>query len=188
MQEVEVLKEGIALEQRVQRLEDIQEIANLKARYLNGADGGWSFNKKPSDPDVVVPFFAEDGVWHSESQGRAEGRAAIREAWSKFSSVMPFAIHCISNPLIDVDGDTGTGEWHVLMKGVAASGVEFWSAGIYQDTFVRTAEGWRIKETRPRLIFLGPYNEGFASLLEATKEFESGKIPDAWKRIHDKQG
>jgi ketosteroid isomerase-like protein len=79
MQEVEVLKEGIALEQRVQRLEDIQEIANLKARYLNGADGGWSFNRKPSDADVVVPLFAEDGVWHSESQGRAEGRAAIRE-------------------------------------------------------------------------------------------------------------
>jgi hypothetical protein len=32
---------SLTLEQRLQRLEDIQAITELKAAYCNGADGGW---------------------------------------------------------------------------------------------------------------------------------------------------
>ena len=179
-------KQTRTLEERVQALEDALEIANLKATYVNGADGGWTFNPRSSDPDEIVPLFAEDGAWHSDSQGRAEGREAIRKAWEKFSQAMPFAFHTISNPKIQVDGDTATGEWHLMMRGTDANGQEFWSAGIYQDEFVRTPEGWRVKKTHPRLVFLGPYSKGWKVLLESAMRAEGDDIPPEWKQMHTK--
>jgi ketosteroid isomerase-like protein len=174
------------LEERVQALEDALEIANLKATYVNGADGGWTFNPRSSDAEAIVPLFAQDGAWHSDSQGRAEGHAAIRKAWEKFSESMPFAFHTISNPIIRVDGDNATGEWHLFMRGTDAKGQEFWSAGIYQDEFVRTPDGWRVKQTHPRLVFLGPYNQSWKVLMESAKRAEGGDIPPEWKQMHDR--
>lgn len=174
----------LSLEERVRRLEDIQEIANLKAAYVDGADGGWSFNEVPSEPDQIVPLFAEDGTWLSDSQGSATGHDAIREAWKNFSAAMPFAYHMITNPRIEVEGDRASGEWHLMMRGTDPNGVEFWAAGVYKDEFVRTPQGWRIKHTHPRLVFLGPYGQGWKTLMESAKRSEGGDLPEEWTQMH----
>lgn len=60
------------LKERVQALEDQQEIIKLKARYVNCNDGGW---KRPThtDPGVVAQLFAECGVWDNRpTAGYAE--------------------------------------------------------------------------------------------------------------------
>jgi ketosteroid isomerase-like protein len=179
-----VEKQKRTLEERVQALEDALEIANLKATYIDGSDGGWHFNPTTSDADTIVPLFAETGSWHSDSQGSAEGHQAIRKAWENFSRAMPFAFHMISNPKIEVDGDHARAEWHLLMRGTDANGQEFWSAGVYQDEYMRTQQGWRIKRTHPRLVFLGPYRKGWKALMDSAKRAE-GEIPPEWRQMHE---
>jgi ketosteroid isomerase-like protein len=178
----------LTLEERVRRLEDIQEIANLKADYLTGADGGWAFNPTSSDAEVVAPLFAEKGSWYSDSQGLVTGPEAIRKVWRSFSATMPFAYHVITNPKIVVTGDHGTGEWHLMMKGIDAKGTEIWASGLYNDEFVRTAEGWRIKRVQAKIVFLGPYGRGWKSLMEADPRNTggSGRAPQ-WPVMRDEK-
>lgn len=176
------MSKDTSLEERVRRLEDIHEIANLKASYLDGADGGWAFNPKSSDPDEVVPLFAEDGSWYSDSQGIVTGRDAIHKVWGSFSRTMPFGYHVITNPKIIVDGDRGTGAWHMMFRGIDAEGLEIWAMGVYDDEFVRTDEGWRIARIRARIIFLGPYGQGWKDLLS---EDGADERPAHWPEMRE---
>ena len=173
-----------SLEERVQALEDALEIANLKATYMDGADGGWSFNPTPSDADIIVPLFADEGLWHSDSQGSASGHKAIRKAWENFSRAMPFAFHMISNPKIEVDGDHATAKWHLLVRSTDANGQEMWAAGIYEDEYMRTPAGWRIQKTHPRLVFLGPYAKGWKALMDSANRAD-GNMPPEWRQMHE---
>ncbi len=172
-----------SLEDRVRRLEDVHAIANLKASYLDGADGGWSFNPKSSDPDVVAPLFAEDGSWYSSSQGIVTGRDAIGKVWGSFSRTMPFGYHVITNPRIVVDGDHATGSWHLIFMGVDANGNEIWSTAIYEDEFIRTASGWRIAKIQARNIVLGPYGRGWKELL--VKDGPENERPAFWPDMRE---
>jgi SnoaL-like domain len=96
---------GMTVEQRLQILEDIQAITELKASYCNAADGGWD---RPShDADKVASLFVEGGVWDAGEIGRGEGREAIRALFNGFKR-FPFAFHRVSNPVIKVQGDTAT--------------------------------------------------------------------------------
>ena len=67
-----VAKTGSALERRLQRLEDIEEISKLKARYCNFVDGGW--DRPTHDYDGVASIFTDDGVWEAIPTIRAETR------------------------------------------------------------------------------------------------------------------
>ena len=60
----------MSLEQRLQRLEDIEAIKQLIARYAKAADHN-------GDPAMMAPCFTEDAVWNCEGIGRWEGRDAI---------------------------------------------------------------------------------------------------------------
>src|SRR5260221_6833983 len=59
------------LEQRIARLEAIEEIKQLKAQYAQVCDDGYK-------PEGMVPLFTEDAVWADSSGGlgRHEGREA----------------------------------------------------------------------------------------------------------------
>ena len=71
------------LDERLRAMEGLQEIMNLKARYLNGCDGGW--NRASHDADAVASTFAEDGWWQAEGFPRLSGREAIRNAKAAIS-------------------------------------------------------------------------------------------------------
>ncbi len=150
---------SMSLEQRLQRLEDIQAITELKAAYCNGADGGWD---RPShDCDAVAALFVEDGVWDAGKDiGRGEGREAIRALFKSFQR-WPFAFHRVSNPIIKVDGDTATGEWHVQVAITMDEGQDMWAGGIYRDQFVRTPDGWRFKELTFTRAFISMNDQGW---------------------------
>jgi hypothetical protein len=149
---------SMTIEQRVQILEDIQAITELKAAYCNAADGGWD---RPShDADTVASLFVADGVWDAGKIGRGEGREAIRALFTGFKR-FPFAFHRISNPVIKVQGDTATGEWHVLVPITLEENRAVWAGGIYQDQFVRTPEGWKFKSLKFTPAFTSPNPHGW---------------------------
>lgn len=148
------------IEQRLQAIEDREEIIKLKARYVNYNDGGWA-GPTHRAPEAIADMFVEDGVWDgSPHVGRAEGRKAITELFRAFGAV-PFIIHYVTNPLIEVDGDRATGHWHVLVTSTLPDGTAGWTLGIYEDEYVRTAEGWKFKTLRFTAAANTPYDVGW---------------------------
>jgi hypothetical protein len=153
-----VAKAGSALEKRVRLLEDIEEISKLKARYCNYVDGGW--DRPTHDYDGVASIFTEDGVWEAVPTIRAETREGIRDYFRRAQDIS-LAFHRISNPIIEVDGDKATGNWHVLVALTHPNGKAVWIAGIYNDDFVRTSEGWKFKKLGFTFAFNVPYEKGW---------------------------
>ena len=61
-----------ALERRIRRLEDLEAIKQLKARYAAYCDANY-------DADALADLFTSDAVWDGGMLGRSEGREAIRQ-------------------------------------------------------------------------------------------------------------
>lgn len=163
---------SVSLEQRIQRLEDIQAIAALKAHYVNLNDGGW---KGPTHqwPDAVADLFVPDGSWDGRpAAAYARGHAEIKELFTEFRSVK-FILHYITNPLIEIDGDTASGHWHALMTMTGPDDQAYWALGLYIDTFVRTDEGWKFKDLRFEPAANTPYEAGWAKLRLASTELDA---------------
>jgi len=149
------------IEERLRALEDREEIVKLKARYANYNDGGWS-GPTHAYPDEVANMFVEDGIWDGTPvAGYAQGREQIRELFRQFAAV-PFIIHYVTNPLIEVTGDTATGHWHALVTATTPDRTGLWSLGMYDEKYVRTAEGWKIQTLRFISAANSPYDLGWA--------------------------
>jgi len=153
-----VAKAGSALEKRLRTIEDIEEISKLKARYCNCVDGGW--DRPTHDYDAVTELFTEDGVWDAGEKLRGEGREGIREFFKNARSIS-FAFHRITNPIIEIDGDTATGNWHVMVALTHPDGRAVWIAGIYNDQFVRTGDGWKFRRLTFTQAFQTPYERSW---------------------------
>lgn len=160
------------IEQRLQAIEDTQEITTLKARYCHYCDGGW--DRAPHTYyNEIADLFIEDGVWDARPLSElAEGREAIRDLFKRLREV-PFAMHFVTNPIIEVKGDTATGNWHamILLTGpVLATGPDenrqaaYWLFGIYSEEYVRTPEGWRYKSLRMTPAIYTPYEAGWGKV------------------------
>jgi hypothetical protein len=155
------------LEERLQAMEDVHEIMNLKALYLRGCNGGW--NRPSHDADTVASTFAEDGWWEAEGFARLNGRNAIRDAFERFANQAPFAFHTVSNPFVEISGDRAFGEWHLTELFTDADGGEFWAAGVYSDHFVRVQERWRIASLTLAYAYSGAYEHGFGGAICTAK-------------------
>lgn len=114
---------------RLQRLEDFEAIRQLKARYCQACDDD-------HNPDKLGPLFTEDGVWEASSVGRAEGRAAIQKLLGDIgrSGTIRNSAHNVMNPIIEISGDTATGQWRLVML----------YTGIYPDKSIHFSRiiGW----------------------------------------------
>ena len=151
------------LERRIRVLEDIEEIKRLKARYNSYCDDSY-------DVDGIAGLFTEDGIWDGGSfaltrrhRGVAVGRAQIRKFFENNSDTLPFAVHMVMNPIIEVDGDTATGIWYLFQAGTVAAGNQaIWGAARYDDEYRRVDWEWKIKHLRLTSFFWTPFDEGWA--------------------------
>jgi SnoaL-like domain len=157
-----------SLEQRLKIQEDWREIVTLKARYVYACDG---FRGGPThDYDGVAACFTEDGVWDpTPLLPRVVGRQAIRDM-IKSHQTMPFAMHNAVNPLIELNGDTATGKFNVIVAVTSAERKAYWVFAHYEDEFVRTQEGWRIKYLRALVDAYAPYETGWGALSPPTQD------------------
>jgi hypothetical protein len=57
-------------------------------------------------------------------------------------------VHMIHTPLIQVDGDTATGAWTLMVHLKRPDGPVDILLGRYSDEFIRTPDGWRIASVR----------------------------------------
>lgn len=138
--------EDADLQTRLREMEDYRAIIELKHRYCNACDGGW--DRPTHDLKILGELFTEDAVWDGRpSLPLAEGREAILKIMQGFRDTFPFIVHNVMNPVIAIDGDRATGQWHAILHYQTPKGAGT-SYSIYEDSFARTASGWRIKSLR----------------------------------------
>jgi ketosteroid isomerase-like protein len=151
-----------SVEERLRLLEDREEIARLKARYCNFNDGGWPGQPSHHFIDEVMALFVADAVWDGgPGIGVAEGRENIRALFITFKAV-PFVVHNVMNPLIDVDGDTARAQYHAVIPGTHPGGQAVWTFGYYDEQCVRTPQGWRYQRMKFTALANSPYELGWS--------------------------
>lgn len=144
------------LEKRVQTLEDIEAIRKLKARYCGYCDAGY-------DAEGLISLFTDDAVWDGGSFGRFEGRKAIYDFFAGVSKLLPFALHYVMNPQIDVEGERASGRWYLLEPCTFAQGSQaVWGAAYYEDRYLKVGGAWKFQEVKLTSSFWTPYEQGWA--------------------------
>lgn len=133
------------LEARIVKLEDIESIKQLKARYCEICDD-------MHNPDRIASVFAEDAIWESADFGKAKGHEAICTLFREFQKMFSFSQHNIMNPIIEVDGDHATGIWYIMGPWTySKNNDEKWLALRYDDEYVKINGQWKYSHLRAAL-------------------------------------
>jgi hypothetical protein len=163
------------LAHKVRVLEDIEAIKQLKALYCKYCDGGWA--GPTHDYDKIAALFTEDAVTDGTA-GRTQGRENIRRLYKSYQA-SPLAFHRVTNPIIEVTGDRASGNWHVLVAILRPDNQAVWVAGIYDEEYARTSEGWRIKTLKFTPAFITRYEQGWGKERAVPVQPPRGASPSA---------
>lgn len=135
---------ALTLETRVQRLEDLDALRDLTARYVFHVNQGW--NGQVVDVEAMPSLFTDDVTYRSpdmpalSSVGLTEGMEVLRRT----TAHLDVAMHGLANPILTVDGDAAAGDW--LMWIVSrAGGVATQVFASIEVAYVRLPHGWRIR-------------------------------------------
>lgn len=149
------------LEDRLQVVEDVQAIRNLKAAYAAYCDDGY-------DADKIAELFVEDAVWENSARGRIEGREAIRALFQSAPQSFSFAIHYSLNPQIEVTGDTARAKWYLFMPCTVTDGNQaLWRASIDNEEYVRVDGKWMFKKKIATAVLSSPFEHSWAQPQDA---------------------
>ena len=154
----------LSLEERVRIIEDREEISRLRVKYTLFNDGGFNELSTHHDIDALMDLFAPDAIWEGPAGTRtAKGIDEIRQLMIDFQAT-PFVIHNVMNPIIDVNGDAATGNWHAIIV-ISHAGEAAWMFGNYEEEYVRLDGKWKFKTVRYVSAVQAPYAEGWGKLV-----------------------
>lgn len=150
------------LEARLQILEDVKAIENLKARYCYLMDAS---HKDPGKMKEVLRLFAKDAKVKFQNVGSGEGGVGVETFFTKrFLEYFSFTMHMIHSPLIEINGNEATGRWYLQTAStVRSTNQARWAAATYHDTFVKEDGVWKFKSIETRLFYSTLGNETWAN-------------------------
>jgi ketosteroid isomerase-like protein len=140
-----------SLEERLQALEDREEILRTMYQYAHALDYG-------SDASELTDCFTDDGIWYSTIEGvwaggsdrRYEGKQQLAEWFSDVTTRGKpghFQKHVMVEPDIRLEGDQAIVTSYFNSQRETADGPLLCSMGRYMDILVRCPDGrWRIKQ------------------------------------------
>jgi ketosteroid isomerase-like protein len=155
VEDVRSAEEIKRLKDILEELKDIKEIKKLKARYCYVLDERrW---------DELLEVWAEDAVVEFGAWGVFKGKEAIDKFYKASSASLSFVVHIAHNPIIEVRGDSASGQWYLTSQvTVAATNQAAWIMGRYHDQYQREGNQWKIKSMKLDLKYHTPYGEGWA--------------------------
>ncbi|GAB3309408.1 nuclear transport factor 2 family protein [Epidermidibacterium keratini] len=140
------------VEERLQRLEDLHELQQLRATYCQHLDDGrW---------EELADLFTADGAFVGLATAR--GRSELIEFFAGLQDGPLSAWwHFSANETLEIDGDRASGQtW--LWQPCVVDGESQIAAGRYADQMAREADGrWRFVERRVTFFWWGPLAEGW---------------------------
>jgi hypothetical protein len=146
---------------RVNRLEDIEAIKNLLARFAQGADDG-------NNLEIMLPLFSDDVVFEIDNMDRLDGKAAIAEMLRGSPAFIRRTLHYMISPAIEPaeDGRTARATWYLwetaeMPQAQTKDWEAVWIGGTYDAELVKTAAGWKFARLRLRPKIMSPYSEGW---------------------------
>ncbi len=148
------------LEHRLRRVEALEEIRLLKARYCDLCDDGYP-------ADELCELFTEDGVWDGGEMGVFEGKEAVHRFFSNMPKVMSMAIHHVTNSAVEVSDDslTANGRWYLLQTATLAENNQaVWLAAKYDDQLVYRNNRWLFSRVELQSRFYTAYEVGWAKV------------------------
>lgn len=160
------------MERELARLMDIEAIIRLRSLYCYYAD--------LKDCDNWANLFTEDGVFETDVFGIYRGRETIRALQH-----LPFAVHYVMNPIIDVDGDRATGKWLLFEPcsfPVGNKRQPVWGMAKYEDEYRRIDGVWKFKHVKLMSHTWAPYEQGW----EKQRIIGQGKKKAAVKKAKPK--
>jgi SnoaL-like domain len=126
-------------------IEDVIAIEQLLHRYCFVVDSG--------TPDEIASLFHESATLVPVYSGGepCNGRAAIREWYAAYDGNLRSKVdhlrHCVTNPLIDVQGNEATSRCYLTADSVPKkSGVPNTAVGYYVDRLIKDGGRWYFKE------------------------------------------
>jgi hypothetical protein len=136
-------------EDRIARLEDIEEIRRLTIRYAHGAD-------RRNDPRVMRELFSEDAVWESDGFGVFRGRARILAGLRDIARTrVSHTLHYMVAPLVDVGSDrrSARASWRLwelahVKDDTNSKFHPVMAGGDYTCRLVRIDSKWRLQHVR----------------------------------------
>ena len=145
------------LEERITRLEDLEAIKQLKARYCEICDDNHNAER-------ITSIFTEDAIWEGRGIGKAQGHVEIKALFENFQKTISYSQHMVLNPIIEIHGINATAVWYffgpfTFFKNNQAK----WQAARYKEDYKKTDGEWKISH----LCIKGPgmsadYRAGWA--------------------------
>ena len=149
------------LEKRLRTVEDIEQIKQLQARYVNCLI--------TTEWDELIDCFAENGVVDLYS-GYATGKNEISKLFKEKISITHVGHEGLSvvHPIISVDGDRAKGSWllythfsqphkiQVFAETTYEADAPDWMQGYYEMEYVRENGIWKISQLKWRRRLLSP--------------------------------
>jgi hypothetical protein len=151
------------IESRLQRLEDLAAIQDLKARAGKLADSKYTpdHHKKPQEEVDAIAWqqarlFSPDGEFKLDGVAKARGHQELFEGFRH--RAWRFALHMYFCPNITLAGDTASGHWVFWCLATdEKTNAPLHIAGYIQDEYVRHDGAWLFKSTE----LLARFNTGF---------------------------
>lgn len=145
------------LEKCIIRIEDIEAIKQLKARYCDICDDD-------HNPSRITTIFVEDGIWEGGDFGKAQGQEAIRKLFQSFQQHISFSQHMVMNPIIEIEGNRAKGVWYFFGPFTFRKNNEAkWVAARYEDDYVKVNGEWKYQHLRAHLRMRASYEKGWAN-------------------------
>lgn len=108
--------------------DDLIEIQQLLARYAVTITKG--------DIEGLIGVFTPDGTYS------AFGDTYTLDVFPELVAAAPKGLFLTGTPLIELDGDTGTGTQPLCFVEHSSHDMRI---GYYSDTYLRTEQGWRLR-------------------------------------------
>jgi hypothetical protein len=152
-----------ALLERLDALESREAIAGLMTAYMAATDASTGKGVR------VAALFTEDGRWesvgpHGNPGWAAVGHEALIAKFDRNVDRMPFSAHFVTNPAVQLDGDTARGRFMYFQACTYRGDQPLWIAGSYDNDFRRVEGRWLLSHMRVRNFFTTPFDQGWVKV------------------------
>lgn len=137
------------LAKRVQRLEDIEAIKQLKAEYADACDDMYN-------PTRMRDLFTHDAIWDGEAEGFGKhvGLDAVCQFFAGAKDSLLFGVHYFLQPRIKILSDTeAEGVFYLWQTSTMASGKDIFLAGLEFDKYRKENGKWKMSYMRLKLFY-----------------------------------